>query len=199
MPNYTTQSLVKTYLGIPSGTTSEAPAIDNAIAAAEAEIDQITGRTFVVPGGATAKTYVAYDDYTVYVDDIAKTDGLIVKEDTNLDGTYDTTLTITTDYLATPFNEPPFTGLLNVSDEWPRYDSGRPAVQVTAAYGDQNSNGVPYAVQQAALILAARLYQRKASPLGIMTGFQDYGIARISRQDPDVAALLAQYRVLATA
>jgi hypothetical protein len=54
-------------------------------------------------------------------------------------------------------------------------------------------------VQQAALILAARLYQRKASPLGIMTGFADYGIARISRQDPDVAALLQQYKRLATA
>ena len=97
MPNYTSSSLCKTYLGIPSSTTSEDTAIDNAIAAAEAEIDQITGRTFVVPSSATAKTYVAYDDYTVYVDDIAKTDGLIVKEDTNLDGTYDTTLTITTD------------------------------------------------------------------------------------------------------
>ena len=69
---YTSQALVKAYLGIPSSTSSENTAIDNAIAAADAEIDQITGRTFVVPSGATAKTFIPYDDYTLYVDDVAQ-------------------------------------------------------------------------------------------------------------------------------
>jgi hypothetical protein len=32
-----------------------------------------------------------------------------------------------------------------------------------------------------------------------MTQFADYGLARVSRVDPDVMALLASYRVLATA
>ena len=72
-------------------------------------------------------------------------------------------------------------------------------MQVTAAFGDQNANGVPYAVQQAALMLAARLYQRRSSTLGVMTNFADYGIARVSRVDPDVMALLQPYKVLATA
>jgi hypothetical protein len=58
---------------------------------------------------------------------------------------------------------------------------------------------VPYGIQQAALILAARLYQRKASPLGIVTGFADYGIARISRTDPDVAALLQPHKRIGVA
>ena len=194
---YTSLSVLKDYLGVPSATSSEDTPLTAAINAAQDLVDGYCNTTFETV--TEARVYRADDPDLLLVDQFRTLTGLVVKTDTNNDGTYDTTLTITTDYLATPFNEPPFTGLLNVSDEWPRYDSGRPAVQVTAAYGDQNSNGVPYAVQQAALILAARLYQRKASPLGIMTGFQDYGIARISRQDPDVAALLAQYRVLATA
>lgn len=194
---YTSLSVLKDYLGVPSATSSEDTPLTAAINAAQDLVDGYCNTTFETV--TEARVYRADDPDLLLVDQFRTLTGLVVKTDTNNDGTYDTTLTVTTDYLATPFNEPPFTGLLNVSDEWPRYDSGRPAVQVTAAYGDQNSNGVPYAVQQAALILAARLYQRKASPLGIMTGFQDYGIARISRQDPDVAALLAQYRVLATA
>ena len=194
---YTSLSVLKDYLGVPSATSSEDTPLTAAMNAAQDLVDGYCNTTFETV--TEARVYRADDPDLLLVDQFRTLTGLVVKTDTNNDGTYDTTLTITTDYLATPFNEPPFTGLLNVSDEWPRYDSGRPAVQVTAAYGDQNSNGVPYAVQQAALILAARLYQRKASPLGIMTGFQDYGIARISRQDPDVAALLAQYRVLATA
>ena len=194
---YTSLSVLKDYLGVPSATSSEDTPLTAAMNAAQDLVDGYCNTTFETV--TEARVYRADDPDLLLVDQFRTLTGLIVKTDTNNNGVYDSTLTITTDYLATPFNEPPFTGLLNVSDEWPRYDSGRPAVQVTAAYGDQNSNGVSYAVQQAALILAARLYQRKASPLGIMTGFQDYGIARISRQDPDVAALLAQYRVLATA
>ena len=197
MPNYTTQSLVKTYLGIPSGTTSEDTAIDNAIAAAEAEIDQITGRTFVVPGGATAKTYVAYDDYTVYVDDIAKTDGLIVKEDTTLDGTYDTTLTITTDYVLDG-NTAPYRVIRRVDgDAFTRGRYGRPTVQVTAFYG--YAMAVPDQVKQCALVIAARLYQRRSSPLGFQAGSVDVGFVRISRTDPEVIALLRGLKLPAAA
>jgi hypothetical protein len=197
MPNYTTQSLVKTYLGIPSGTTSEDTAIDNAIAAAEAEIDQITGRTFVVPSSATAKTYVAYDDYTVYVDDIAKTDGLIVKEDTTLDGIYDTTLTITTDYILDG-NTAPYRVIRRVDgDEFTRGRYGRPTVQVTAFYGYAMT--VPDQVKQCALVIAARLYQRRSSPLGFQAGSVDVGFVRISRTDPEVIALLRGLKLPAAA
>jgi hypothetical protein len=197
MPNYTTQSLVKTYLGIPSGTTSEDTPIDNAIAAAEAEIDQITGRTFVVPSSATAKTYVAYDDYTVYVDDIAQTTGLIVKEDTTLDGTYDTTLTITTDYVLDG-NTAPYRVIRRVDgDEFTRGRYGRPTVQVTAFYGYAMT--VPDQVKQCALVIAARLYQRRSSPLGFQAGSVDVGFVRISRTDPEVIALLRGLKLPAAA
>lgn len=193
---YSTQALVKAYLGIPSATSSENTAIDNALDAASAEINQLTGRTFVVPSGATAKTYVPYDDYTVYVDDIAQTTGLVVKEDTTLDGTYDTTLTVTTDYVLTG-NSAPYRVIKRVDgDEWPRDRYGRPTVEVTAFYGYGMT--VPDQVAQCALVLAARLYQRRSSPLGFQAGGID-GFIRISRNDPEVLALLRGLKIPAAA
>lgn len=194
---YTTIAILKDYLGIPSATSSEDTPLTAAVNAAQDLVDGYTNATFETV--TEARVYAADDPTVLLVDQFHTLTGLVVKTDTSNNGTYDTTLTITTDYLVNPYNAAPFTAIQNVSGDWPRYSTGRPGVQVTAAYGDRSTTGVPYAVQQAALILAARLYQRKSSPLGIMTGFADYGIARISRQDPDVAALLQQYKVLSTA
>lgn len=194
---YTTQALVKAYLGIPSSTSSENTAIDNAIAAADAEIDQITGRTFVVPSGATAKTFIPYDDYTLYVDDVAQLTGLVVKEDTSLDGTYDTTLTITTDYVVNG-NSAPYRVIKRVDgDMWPRDRYGRPTVEVTAFYG--YAMAVPDQIKQCSLVIAARLYQRRSSPLGFQAGSVDVGFVRISRTDPEVIALLRGLKIPAAA
>ena len=194
---YTSQALVKAYLGIPSSTSSENTAIDNAIAAADAEIDQITGRTFVVPSGATAKTFIPYDDYTLYVDDVAQLTGLVVKEDTSLDGTYDTTLTITTDYVVNG-NNAPYRVIQRVDgDTWPRDRYGRPTVEVTAFYG--YGMAVPDQIKQCSLVIAARLYQRRSSPLGFQAGSVDVAFVRISRTDPEVIALLRGLKIPAAA
>ena len=194
---YTTRDLVKQYLGIPDATSSENTPIDNAIAAAEAEIDSICGRTFEVPSGATARTYVPFDDTTLYVDDLAQTTGLIVKTDTSLDGTYDTTLTITTDYVLTG-NTAPYRVIKRVDgDAYPRDVYGRPTVQVTAFYG--YGMAIPDQVKQCALVLAARLYQRRSSPLGFQAGNVDIGFVRISRTDPEVIALLRGLKLPAAA
>ena len=194
---YTSQALVKAYLGIPSSTSSENTAIDNAIAAADAEIDQITGRTFVVPSGATAKTFIPYDDYTLYVDDVAQLTGLVVKEDTSLNGTYDTTLTITTDYVVDG-NNAPYRVVKRVDgDTWPRDRYGRPTVEVTAFYG--YGMAVPDQIKQCSLVIAARLYQRRSSPLGFQAGSVDSGFIRVSRTDPEVIALLRGLKIPAAA
>ena len=194
---YTSQALVKAYLGIPSSTSSENTAIDNAIAAADAEIDQITGRTFVVPSGATAKTFIPYDHYTLYGDDVAQLTGLVVKEDTSLDGTYDTTLTITTDYVVDG-NSAPYRVIKRVDgDMWPRDRYGRPTVEVTAFYG--YAMAVPDQIKQCSLVIAARLYQRRSSPLGFQAGSVDVGFVRISRTDPEVIALLRGLKIPAAA
>ena len=194
---YTDLATVRSYLGIPSSDSSQTAAINAAIAASDKEIDQITGRTFVVPSGATAKTFIPYDDYTLYVDDVAQLTGLVVKEDTTLDGTYDTTLTITTDYVVNG-NNAPYRVIKRVDgDTWPRDRYGRPTVEVTAFYG--YGMAVPDQIKQCSLVIAARLYQRRSSPLGFQAGSVDVGFVRISRTDPEVIALLRGLKIPAAA
>ena len=194
---YTDLATVRSYLGIPSSDCSQTAAINAAIAASDKEIDQITGRTFVVPSGATAKTFIPYDDYTLYVDDVAQLTGLVVKEDTTLDGTYDTTLTITTDYVVNG-NSAPYRVIKRVDgDTWPRDRYGRPTVEVTAFYG--YGMAVPDQIKQCSLVIAARLYQRRSSPLGFQAGSVDVGFVRISRTDPEVIALLRGLKIPAAA
>ena len=197
MAYMTTRDLVKQYLGIPDGTSSENTPIDNAISAAESEIESICGRTFEVPSSATAKTFIPFDDFTVYCDDIAQKTGLVVKTDTSLDGTYDTTLTITTDYVLNG-NTAPYRLIQRVDGSaFPRDRYGRPTVQITAFYGYGMT--VPDQVKQCALVLAARLYQRRSSPLGFQAGNVDIGFVRISRTDPEVIALLRGLKLPAAA
>lgn len=195
---YTTLPLLRDYLGIPAGNTTEDVPLQAAIDAADEWIDGYTGRTFAVDT-PTARQFVAADPTVVQTDRFANAGTITVQIDTAGDGVYDTTLTVTDDYVLLPLNGTVYDAVRRVDGSaWPRYTTGRPGVQVTARWAD-TATTVPNAVEQAALILAARLYQRKASPLGIMTGFADYGIARISRTDPDVAALLASYRTVGTA
>jgi hypothetical protein len=196
MPAYTTRNVVKTYLGIPSGTSSEDDPIDAAIDAAEQEIDNYTGRTFVVPGAATAKVYRPADDRVVLVDDIAQTTSLVVKTDSADDGAYDTTLTITTEFILDG-NASPYRIVRRVDGSaFPRYISNRPTVQVTAYFGYGMS--IPKAIVQASTLMGARLYQRRSSPLGFQAGLEGDAV-RISRIDPDMRALLAGYRLPAVA
>ena len=136
---YTSLSVLKDYLGIPSGTTSEDTPLTAAINAAQDLVDGYCNTTFETV--TEARVYRADDPQVLLVDQFHTLTGLVVKTDTSNDGTYDTTLTITTDFVVQPFNEPPFTSLLNVSGDWPRYESGRPAVEVTAAYGELMNHG----------------------------------------------------------
>ncbi len=197
MPNYTTTSLVKASLGIPSGTTSEDAYIEDAIDAAEDEINEYCDRTFVADGSATARVYQPSTNVLVYTDDFYTTTSLVVKQDDSNDGTYGTTLTITSDFIVVG-NSAPFNCIRSVSSPFPRYTSNRPTVQVTAKWGYKTA--VPSAVAQAALILSARLFQRRSSPLGIAAGIvNDFGPIRITRQDPDIQRLLAGYRRIGVA
>lgn len=186
MSNYTTTALVKASLGIPAATTSEDTAIGAAIAAAEALIDNYTGRTFTA--AESTRTYMPRTASILDVDDIATTSGLVIKTDEDQDGTFETTLTVTTDYVIQK-NDPPFRIVTNVNRGWPLSLYGRNTVEITATFGYAAT--VPDNIKQAALLMASRLFQRKASPLGFQAGaISEFGPVRISRTDPDVAALL---------
>jgi len=183
---YTTTALVKASLGIPLAATAEDTAIQAAIDAAAALIDNYTGRTFETV--TEARTYLPRTASIVDVDDIATVSGLVIKTDEDQDGTFETTLTVITDYVIVK-NAAPFRQITNVNRGWPLSLYGRPTIEVTATWGYGTS--VPDNIKQAALLMATRLFQRKASPLGFQAGaISEFGPVRISRTDPDVAALL---------
>lgn len=183
---YTTTALVKASLGIPLAATAEDTAIQAAIDAAEALIDNYTGRTFETV--TEARTFLPRTASLVDVDDIATTDSLVIKTDEDQDGSFETTLTVTTDYVIIK-NAAPFRLITNVNRGWPLSLYGRPTIEITATWGYGTS--VPDNIKQAALLMATRLFQRKASPLGFQAGaISEFGPVRISRTDPDVAALL---------
>jgi hypothetical protein len=188
---YTTRALVKASLGIPTAVTTEDSAIDAAILAADASIDQYCGRTFEATANAV-RVYQPTSAFLVYCDDLASTT-VTVKTDDDDDGIYETTLTANTDYIVYG-NTAPYRLIKNVNGGWPLSYYGRPTVQITGTFG--YAAAVPSTVKQAALLLASRLYQRKASPLGFQAGVvSELGPVRISRNDPDVAAMLAGLRL----
>lgn len=97
---------------------------------------------------------------------------------------------VTTDIETSPDNAivqgDSITGLINL-DGWAFGRNDR--VRVTAKWGFP---AVPPQVAQATLIQAARLYKRKESPEGVL-GNAEWGSIRLSRVDPDVAALVARF------
>lgn len=191
---YTTRSLVKASLGIPTAVTTEDSAIDAAILAADASIDQYCGRSFEV--ASTTRVYQPTSAFLVYCDDLSS-DTVTVRTDDDDDGVYETLLTANTDYIVVG-NTSPYTILKNVNGGWPLSYYGRPTVQIQGSFG--YAAAVPNTVKQAALLLASRIYQRKASPLGFQAGVvSELGPVRISRNDPDVAAMLAGLRVFGVA
>lgn len=193
---YSSVATIKSYLGVPSGSTSEDAAITAALNAADQEIDNICGRTFAVPGATSVKTYLPTSDKYAIVDDIAQLSGLVVKLDSSDDGTYDVTLAASS-YIMDG-NSAPYTVLRRVDgNSFYRFHSNRPTIEVTAYHGFGMS--VPYPIVQASTILAARLYQRRSSPLGVTAGTAEAGVFRISRQDPELVSLLRGYRLFGVA
>ena len=91
---YTTLPIIKDYLGIPYSTESEDTPLTAAINAAQELVDGYCNETFETV--SEARVFLAGDPELLLVDRFNTTTGLVVKTDTNNNGTYDTTLTITT-------------------------------------------------------------------------------------------------------
>jgi len=191
MGNYVALSELKSALGITSSTDDAFLTL--AIGAAETAINDLCGRKFTADGSVSARTYRA-QPYICVTDDISTLTGLVVKTDTNGDGSYDQTWA-STDYQVEPLNSlvkgRSVNNLRAVGDYlFPVYGDGLASVEVTANWGWP---AVPDPIEQSTLMMAARFYSRKASPLGII-GIGDFGPVRISRSDPDIAHLLMDYR-----
>lgn len=196
---YTTLNNQKTFLSITD--SSDDTLLENLIESASRSIDRIANRRFYADAAASARTYRAYSNIYTFVDDISSTSGLIVQTDDDGDGTFETTLTINTDFLVEPFTAitkgRPITQLtvVNTSKSFPifpgLFSNGlRPGVQVTAKWGWPS---VPDDIEVATQILTADLYKRKDSPGGVL-GLGDLGAIRMSPLGRDVTAMVRAYK-----
>ena len=196
---YATLTQIKAYMSISDNTDNDL--LEDLIESASRSIDRIANRRFYLDATASARLYRAYSDIFVYVDDIGTTSSLVVKTDSNGDGTYAKTLTLNTDYILDPLTSPslnrPYTQLTMVSntESWPIFpgitsNGLRPGVQVTAKWGWPS---VPDDIKMACLILTADLYKRKDAPGGIL-GLGDLGVVRMSPIGRDVTAMVRAYK-----
>ena len=192
---YTTLSGIKAYMGI-SGSAQD-DNLERAVETASRQIDKIAGRKFWIDGSVVVRTFTPVTTYYLDVPDIATTTGLIVKLDTNDDGTYDTTLTHNTDYYLTPANAEdeslPY-NCIKILDtrSSERFDTTIVNnVQVTAKWGFAS---VPTDIETACLIQALRLFKRKDTPFNTY-GSDSTGVSELfSKVDPDALQLIKGYK-----
>lgn len=208
--DYISTDELAAWMGIPDAADDSRMA--SSISAASAAIDQwcdrapagLGPRGFTPDSAATARIYKANwsDGWTIETHDFWDTASLVVQTDSGDNGTYDSTWTVTRDYVPGPFDasadgRPYYKIFATGGRYFPSSGIGsgmRPRVQVTAKWGWP---AVPDAVIEACYLKAARLTRRWQSPEGA-GGFTAAGFAAPlvkinTREDPDVIGLLAPY------
>jgi hypothetical protein len=175
-----------------------------AIEAASRAVDKATNRQFGLVATPEARHYTAeYDRVTrrwfIDTDDIQTTVGLIVAVDNDGSGDYAESIT---DYALTPANAvpngKPWTRIEVLGRSGVKPNGLRNSAKVTARYGWTT---VPDAIKLAAMIQAARFYDRRDNVGGLLTKRQvddvelGWSISGQTQElDPDVLASISAYR-----
>lgn len=177
---YCTLAQVRAALGGPYqvADTSDDLRIELAIEAAARQIDSKLGYRLWQDGSVVAREFYADSPGCVWIPEgISTTTGLIVKIDADGDGTFETTLTISTDFILLPTNAGddtpvrPYTEIRAVENyNFPLLSNGRPGVQVTAKFGWP---AVPDWAEKANIIQAVTLFKADSAAFGIVTFGQE--------------------------
>lgn len=155
---------------------------------------------FMLDDTVSARTYYAWDPWTLTIDPVGTLTGAVVKTGTG-NGTFGTTLTLTTNYVFEPSNaladgEPVTRIRLADGSRWPTSTYGAPNVQVTARWGWPE---VPAPVKQATMQAAAEQWFRRNAPAGFVQTVE-FGPIRLSRDAmASVSSLLNPYQPGTTA
>ena len=177
---------LREYMGMADNVSASDADLTRAISAASGLVEGWCGREFVVASTATAQVYNFGDCVRFLpVNDIATASGLIVESSSD----FSTWTVVTADWHLGPIQ--PRTGhpytCLEPNSPWTAWYGAY--ARVTASYGWA---AVPVGVKQATLLVAHKLFRRRSSPTGV-EGVGEFGPVRVSRTDPDVAGLLADY------
>lgn len=177
---YCTLAQVRGELGnYAASDTSDDSKIELSIEAASRQIDQALGYRLWQDSTVVVREFFAESSSCVLVPEgISTTTGLVVKIDETADGTFGTTLTISTDFILLPTNAAdeapvrPYTEIRLVENyNFPRPTNGRPGVQVTAKFGWP---AVPDWAEKACIVQAIQLFKSKDAAFGI-SQFGDTG------------------------
>lgn len=197
--SYTTLAAVKSAMRITD--TVDDSLIQSVIDAASARIDNACNRVFAQ--STAARYYAARNTSSVPIDDLASTTGLVVQVDTNLDGSWSTTLT-SAQYQLDPLNAiatgKPARMLRALTNTFsgglfPIGPNGRATVKITGTWGWP---AVPPEISEATRLMVIRQFRRFDSPLGV-AGFGDMGVVTVRAIDPDIAALIGPFVLAAVA
>lgn len=198
-PDYLTTAELKAQLRITD--TADDTYVGIAVTAASRAIDKSCNRQFGQATSAVARVF-RWDGtciegrVAVPLFDLMDTTGLVVSLDQGQDGTYERTLTYSTDFDLWPWNAAadgvPWTHLVlrPTATAWPAGFARE--LQVTAKWG---WSAVPTIVKQAALIQGSRFFVRRDSQYGV-AGSPETGteLRLLDRLDPDVAVALTAVR-----
>ncbi len=187
---YIELSLLKSSLQIEDNSLDDF--LELAIEGASRQIDAACERVFYQSNDET-RLFTPRDSYVVEIDDLRSVTS--IKSSSDADGAFDITWE-PKDYQLEPLNgksggvDFPATHVRAVDEYlWP-IDGQEATVRIE---GDWGFESVPTQIRQACLILSARLFERRNSPLGI-AGFSDIGAVRVSRFDADIENLIMPFK-----
>jgi hypothetical protein len=187
---YITLNLLKSALSINDEIDDDF--LELAINAASRQIDQVCERQFF--STTETRLFAPRDSFICEIDDLTSLTTL--ETSSSADGVFDVQWE-SKDLQLEPLNSlaggipTPFTQIRAVDEYLFPTDNQEATVKVTGTFG---FTPVPDQVQQATVILAARLAERRFSPLGV-AGFGDLGAVRVSRfLDGDVDNLISPFK-----
>lgn len=169
--------------------------LEKVIEAVSRGIDYATGTVFYAGTPATSRYFPVEYKCKVFIDDCTAVTA--VKVDYDWDGTAETTLTATTDYLLGPINSgPALAGVYQwvEAPPWSSYGGfpvGNPrGLMITGTWGNSATAAVDLA-REACLLQSNRIWARRSAPFGV-AGANEFGIPTvIVKLDPDVVQMLA--------
>jgi len=198
---YTTLPPLRAALGMAANDTTDDAPLELAIEVASRTIEEHVGRgrKFWQDSAVVARKYFPAASGVLIVDDISTVTGLLVKVDTTDNGTFDTSLTITTDFDVHPVNAAaevpvePYTSIRLLDGTlsgFTRLGSGRPSVEVTAKFGWP---AVPNAIERACIFQAVSIYKAKDTTFGSFQLAEDGSPMRVPPMHPTARALLEPF------
>jgi hypothetical protein len=171
--------------------------LEGVIEAVSRRIDDETHRRFWSDSGDVSRYYTASNGNFLFVDDIASpSSGVAIVTDTNGDGTFDDTWTLS-DFVLEPYNAEtdgvPYQKIEVSSNGQFLFPAKiKKGIKVTAKWGWPTA--VPKPIVQATILQSERLFKRFSTPLGSqsMTALGQMTLT-IPKLDPDVELLISRY------